>query len=78
MCDVGLFNLKTKPILLTLIRLLHDSKKILERISSLLCSLVILSLMCQVPGAWHIEYGLWQDFGTGKEIPRGNHGDIVV
>jgi len=23
------------------------------------------------------EYGLWQDFGTGKEIPRGNHGDIV-
>lgn len=34
--------------------------------------------MCQVPGAWHIEYGLWQDFGTGKEIPRGNHGDIVV
>lgn len=22
------------------------------------------------------EYGLWQDFGTGKEIPRGNHGDI--
>ncbi len=23
-----------------------------------------------------VEYGLWQDFGTGKEIPRGNHGDI--
>ena len=23
-----------------------------------------------------IEYGLWQDFGTGKEIPRGNPGDI--
>ena len=23
-----------------------------------------------------LEYGLWQDFGTGKEIPRGNHGDI--
>ena len=22
------------------------------------------------------EYGLWQDFGTGREIPRGNHGDI--
>ena len=22
------------------------------------------------------EYGLWQDFGTGKEIPRGNHGEI--
>ena len=22
------------------------------------------------------EYGLWQDFGTGKEIPRGNNGDI--
>lgn len=22
------------------------------------------------------EYGLWQDFGTGKEIPRGNPGDI--
>ncbi len=22
------------------------------------------------------EYGLWQDFGTGKEIPRGNSGDI--
>ena len=32
--------------------------------------------MCQAPGTWHIEYGLWQDFGTGKEIPRGNHGDI--
>lgn len=23
-----------------------------------------------------LEYGLWQDFGTGKEIPRGNNGDI--
>ena len=23
-----------------------------------------------------LEYGLWQDFGTGKEIPQGNHGDI--
>jgi len=22
------------------------------------------------------EHGLWQDFGTGKEIPRGNSGDI--
>ncbi len=22
------------------------------------------------------EYGLWQDFGTGKEIPRGNSGNI--
>jgi len=22
------------------------------------------------------EYGLWQDFGTGREIPRGNPGDI--
>mgnify|MGYP007056179700 CR=1 FL=1 len=22
------------------------------------------------------EYGLWQDYGTGKEIPRGNPGDI--
>ena len=23
-----------------------------------------------------LESGLWQNFGTGKEIPRGNHGDI--
>lgn len=23
-----------------------------------------------------LECGLWQDFGTGKEIPRGNPGDI--
>ncbi len=23
-----------------------------------------------------LEYGLWQDFGTGKEPPRGNPGDI--
>lgn len=23
-----------------------------------------------------IEYGLWQDYGTGKETPRGNKGDI--
>ena len=23
-----------------------------------------------------LEYGLWQDYGTGKEIPRGNSGDI--
>ena len=23
-----------------------------------------------------LEYGLWQDFGTGKEVPRGNTGDI--
>lgn len=22
------------------------------------------------------EYGLWQDYGTGKEVPRGNPGDI--
>ncbi len=23
-----------------------------------------------------LEYGLWQNFGTGKEIPRSNNGDI--
>lgn len=23
-----------------------------------------------------LEYGLWQNFGTGKEFPRGNNGDI--
>ena len=23
-----------------------------------------------------LEYGLWQNFGTGKEFPRGNFGDI--
>lgn len=23
-----------------------------------------------------LEYGLWQNFGTGKEIPRGNPGDL--
>ncbi|MBO4689920.1 MAG: hypothetical protein J5621_03505 [Paludibacteraceae bacterium] len=23
-----------------------------------------------------LEYGLWQDFGTGRETPRGNKGDI--
>lgn len=23
-----------------------------------------------------LEYGLWQDFGTGREVPRGNSGDI--
>lgn len=23
-----------------------------------------------------LEYGLWQNFGTGKEIHRGNNGDI--
>ena len=23
-----------------------------------------------------LEYGLWQDYGTGKEIPRGNSGDL--
>lgn len=23
-----------------------------------------------------IEYGLWQDYGTGRETPRGNLGDI--
>ncbi|MBQ4918079.1 MAG: hypothetical protein IIU72_08985 [Muribaculaceae bacterium] len=23
-----------------------------------------------------LEYGLWQDYGTGKETPRGNSGDI--
>lgn len=23
-----------------------------------------------------LEYGFWQNFGTGKEIPRGNNGDI--
>lgn len=23
-----------------------------------------------------LEYGLWQDYGTGREVPRGNSGDI--
>lgn len=23
-----------------------------------------------------VEYGLWQDLGTGREVPIGNHGDI--
>lgn len=23
-----------------------------------------------------LEYGLWQNYGTGREIPRGNSGDI--
>lgn len=23
-----------------------------------------------------LEYGLWQDYGTGAETPRGNSGDI--
>ena len=23
-----------------------------------------------------LEYGIWQDYGTGKETPRGNSGDI--
>lgn len=23
-----------------------------------------------------LEYGIWQNYGTGKEIPRGNNGDI--
>ncbi|MBQ0076081.1 MAG: hypothetical protein KBS70_04290 [Bacteroidales bacterium] len=23
-----------------------------------------------------LEYGLWQDYGVGKETPRGNSGDI--
>ena len=23
-----------------------------------------------------LEYGLWQDYGTGKEVPRGNCGDL--
>ncbi|MBR5086848.1 MAG: hypothetical protein IKX31_07570 [Muribaculaceae bacterium] len=23
-----------------------------------------------------LEYGLWQDYGTGRETPRGNTGDI--
>ena len=23
-----------------------------------------------------LEYGLWQDYGTGKEVPRGHSGDL--
>ena len=23
-----------------------------------------------------LEYGLWQDYGTSKEVPRGNSGDL--
>ena len=23
-----------------------------------------------------LEYGFWQDYGTGKEVPRGNSGDL--
>jgi len=23
-----------------------------------------------------LEYGVWQDYGTGKEVPRGNSGDL--
>lgn len=25
-----------------------------------------------------LEYGLWQDYGTGKEVYRGNTGDIGI
>ncbi len=25
-----------------------------------------------------LEYGLWQDYGTGRETPRGNSGDIGI
>ena len=25
-----------------------------------------------------LEYGLWQDYGTGKEVYRGNGGDIGI
>ena len=25
-----------------------------------------------------LEYGIWQDYGTGKEVPRGNSGDISM
>ena len=27
-------------------------------------------------GVAFLEYGLWQDYGTGKEVPRGNSGDL--
>ena len=27
-------------------------------------------------GLEFLEYGLWQNYGTGKEVPRGNPGDI--
>ena len=27
-------------------------------------------------GQEFLEYGLWQDYGTGKEVARGNSGDI--
>ena len=54
---------------LELVRLLPKGRKKVEMAST-------SPLATWVPGAWHIEYGLWQDFGTGKEIPRGNNGDI--
>ena len=28
------------------------------------------------PSQSFLEYGLWQNFGTGKETPRGNKGDM--
>ena len=30
---------------------------------------------CQLSQAF-LEYGLWQDYGTGGEVPRGNSGDL--
>lgn len=27
-------------------------------------------------GLSFLEYGLWQNYGTGREVPRGNPGDI--
>lgn len=30
---------------------------------------------CQLSQAF-LEYGLWQDYGTGGEVPRGNGGDL--
>lgn len=27
-------------------------------------------------GQEFLEYGLWQNYGTGREVPRGNPGDI--
>lgn len=43
-----------------------------------------ISVACNADGTFSevqlsqafLEYGLWQDLGTGKEVPRGNSGDL--
>lgn len=52
-----------------------DTKRLLESPMELPARADGRFVECQLSQTF-LEYGLWQDYGTGREVPRGNGGDV--